>query len=497
MAASMKTLVVMEEAHDEHARLLVDLVNPRLVRLKRAACVAAGIIVLQSIAFAAGAVYYRRASMHIESMIMDTEDARKFGDSGSDRELCGTFTEGSNILAGIVESMPPIKLCTSRTSDTCEGGAELVTALAYESSSFDVGQDVEALRGDDSSWEWYNGTVLHAFSNHTYTVKWRDGEEPLRRWPSQMRAAGTKTNQAQSQKYSHEITFRQGYQRALSLWAPRLLGRNETLRSPREDLETLRGIYIKLLRYSKEARWNNTPDEKTISLTMRGSISKGFCFAYDDWGRSVVEVFDSEKEAVAFAGEVSGRFMHIIVDLSSNKTSHSHGGMGKMDSHKTEKLTKACYLRTQIWALGFAKEARHWLKKLQKRKNKLGRTWPCQLGSRKCHTYDCFRQAHISCVSDHKCSDSVVSVHKAVRRSWISCFLDSAQLISNYEVAATSVIMLFYMFFTRGVSWCNAAELSDFATLASESATKAEVEALHQEAVQQEARRQGQTLGTL
>eukprot|EP00929_Paragymnodinium_shiwhaense_P046257 TRINITY_DN2354_c0_g1_i2.p1 TRINITY_DN2354_c0_g1~~TRINITY_DN2354_c0_g1_i2.p1 ORF type:complete len:364 (-),score=40.18 TRINITY_DN2354_c0_g1_i2:754-1761(-) len=317
MAASMKTLVVMEEAHDEHARLLVDLVNPRLVRLKRAACVAAGIIVLQSIAFAAGAVYYRRASMHIESMIMDTEDARKFGDSGSDRELCGTFTEGRTILEGITESFPPIKLCTSRTSDTCEGGAELVTALAYESSRFDVGQEVEALRMDGSSWEWYNGTVLQVFSNHSYTVKWRDGEKPLRRWPSQMRAAGTKTNQAQSQKYSHEITFRQGYQRALSLWAPCLLGENETLRSPREDLEALRGVYNKMLRYSREARWDgwdNTPHEESISLTQRGSISKGFCFAYDDWGRSVVEVFDSEKEAVAFAGEVTEKFMHIIVD---------------------------------------------------------------------------------------------------------------------------------------------------------------------------------------
>eukprot|EP00418_Pyrodinium_bahamense_P042406 CAMPEP_0179194562 /NCGR_PEP_ID=MMETSP0796-20121207/96701_1 /TAXON_ID=73915 /ORGANISM="Pyrodinium bahamense, Strain pbaha01" /LENGTH=148 /DNA_ID=CAMNT_0020898891 /DNA_START=9 /DNA_END=452 /DNA_ORIENTATION=- len=145
----------MDTPDEERRRLLIDLVNPRLVRLKRAFFVALGILMLQGMAFAAGAVYFRVASTHTESMLMDAADARAFGSNSDNSGLCGTFTEGTNILAALIRALPPIKVCRYR---------------------FQAGQIVDALRG--SSFTWTRGTVARAFSNHTYTVQWSDGKKP-------------------------------------------------------------------------------------------------------------------------------------------------------------------------------------------------------------------------------------------------------------------------------------------------------------------------------
>lgn len=465
----------MAEPSEEHARLLVDLVNPRLVRLKRAAVVAAGILVLQGMAFAAGAVYYRASSGHTESMLMDAGDAREIGLKDPDVQLCGTFTEGTKILSVIAQSMPPISVCTSRHSDTCAGGAETVTALAYEENRFQVGQAVDALRTHYASsykrYKWARGTVVRAFSNHSYMVQWSNGVKPESRRASQMRLANT-SDKSELSLYANAVTFQQGFQRALSLWAPLLLGPHESLRSNHADLKTLEGIYRQMLIYSKEARWP-AADEKSIFLTRRGLISNGFCVSYDDWGRTVAKVFDSRKEAVAFADGISKDFAHIVVDLSSDKHVHKYGSMD------FSVLTDACHLSNQVWSLDFCSDALQWLEQLRNRTQKFGRTWPCQFRSRQCGSYQCFGVTEIGCVPRHHCSDSVVSVHKAIRTSWVLCFLNSAQLISNYELIATGIIMVFYMFFTKGLSWCNSADLKGVVKIASEGSTQAEVEAMH------------------
>uniref|UniRef100_A0A7S0FLN1 Uncharacterized protein n=1 Tax=Pyrodinium bahamense TaxID=73915 RepID=A0A7S0FLN1_9DINO len=460
----------MDTPDEERRRLLIDLVNPRLVRLKRAFFVALGILMLQGMAFAAGAVYFRVASTHTESMLMDAADARAFGSNSDNSGLCGTFTEGTNILAALIRALPPIKVCRSRSSDTCAGGTDMVTALAYEENRFQAGQIVDALRG--SSFTWTRGTVARAFSNHTYTVQWSDGKKPDLVRPSQMRQANTTSDQPTSYGYSDAITFLRGFEHVLYLWAPLLLGPHESLRSSHADLEALEGIYMVMLNYSRTARWPAT-DDKNIRLTKRGMISHGFCTSYDDWGRTVAEVSDSRREAVAFANGISRRFAHIVLDFSSGEVVQKYGNMD------FDILTNACNLSRHIWSLDFHDDALQWLAKLQSRTQELGRTWPCELSGRQCGSYECFAVAQIGCIPKHECADSVVSVHKALRRSWTSCLLDSAQLVSNYELIATGVIMLFYMCFTRGLAWCNAGDMKDLVKIASEGSTRTELEAMH------------------
>mmetsp|Transcript_37991 Transcript_37991/g.118549 ORF Transcript_37991/g.118549 Transcript_37991/m.118549 type:complete len:142 (+) Transcript_37991:63-488(+) len=134
------------DADDDRSCLLVDLVNPRLVRLKKAVALAVTIVVLQCLAFVAFTLYYRYSSLSNDSKLMDGNEALKFGMDSPDLGLCGSFTEGKWVLTSLLRSLPPIKVCRSRSSNTCSGGMEHVTALAFEDSQFEVGQTVEALK---------------------------------------------------------------------------------------------------------------------------------------------------------------------------------------------------------------------------------------------------------------------------------------------------------------------------------------------------------------